>query len=82
MTLSSEPTYYLPPSLQALDPSAREVDPNAYTWVQTTIIEDDDLIFGGKALCTWFEEERRPKRRGRVWKDYSKSGRSHKTQTT
>lgn len=59
MTLSSEPTYYHPPHLQALDPSAREVDLNAYTWVQTTIIEDGDLIFGGKALSTWFEEERR-----------------------
>ncbi|KAH7149070.1 hypothetical protein B0J13DRAFT_620972 [Dactylonectria estremocensis] len=34
-------------------------DPNAYTWVQPTIIEDDDLTFGGKSLSTWYEEERR-----------------------
>lgn len=35
------------------------VDPSAYTWVQPTIIDDEDLTFGGKALSTWYEEERR-----------------------
>lgn len=66
-------------------------DPNAYTWVQPTIIEDDDLTFGGKSLSTWYEEERRrlssgsgsedgEERRGRerVRKHYSRSSKSHK----
>ncbi|KEY70541.1 hypothetical protein S7711_02699 [Stachybotrys chartarum IBT 7711] len=51
--------YYLVPNLQALDPSACEVDLNAHAWVQPTIIEDDDLTFGGKSLSAWYEEERR-----------------------
>lgn len=89
MAPSSEYYYYLP-NLQALDPQAREVDPNSYTWVQPTVIEDEDLTFGGKALSTWYEEERRrlssgsddggEERRGRerVRKHHSKSKKSHK----
>ncbi|KAH7147048.1 hypothetical protein B0J13DRAFT_419792, partial [Dactylonectria estremocensis] len=45
--------------LQALDPSVPEVDLDAYTWVQSTAIEDDEVMFDGKALSTWYEEERR-----------------------
>lgn len=89
MASSTESTcYYLVPNLQALDPSAREVDASAYTWVQPTIIEDEDLTFGGKALSTWYEEERRrlssgsdeEERRGRerVRRNYSRSSKSHK----
>ncbi|KAM5352795.1 hypothetical protein ACJ41O_005517 [Fusarium nematophilum] len=88
MAPSSETTYYyLVPNLQAIDPSAREVDPSAYTWVQPTIIEDEDLTFGGKALSTWYEEERRrlssgsdEERRGRerVRRNYHRSSKSHK----
>lgn len=61
MASSTESNYYCYylPELQAIDPSAREVDVSAYTWVQPTVIEDDDLTFGGKALSTWYEEERR-----------------------
>jgi len=80
--------YYYVPNLQALDPTAREVDPSAYAWVQPTIIEDEDLTFGGKALSTWYEEDRRrhssgsdeEERRGRerVRRNYSRSGKSHK----
>ncbi|KIH86341.1 hypothetical protein SPBR_08728 [Sporothrix brasiliensis 5110] len=32
---------------------------NQQAWVSVTIIEDDDLMFGGKPLCTWYEEDRR-----------------------
>ncbi|KAI8689260.1 hypothetical protein NCS55_00182700 [Fusarium keratoplasticum] len=89
MASSTETTcYYLVPNLQALDPSAREVDASAYAWVQPTIIEDEDLTFGGKALSTWYEEERRrlssgsdeEERRGRerVRRNYSRSSKSHK----
>jgi hypothetical protein len=51
--------YYLVPNLRALDPSAREIELNAHTWIQPTLIEDEDLMFGGKSLSTWYEEERR-----------------------
>ena len=52
--------YYLVPNLQALDTSAREVDPATYACVvQPTVIDDDDLTFGGKSLSTLYEEERR-----------------------
>ncbi|KAJ6440629.1 aminotransferase [Purpureocillium lavendulum] len=59
MSPKMEATYYLVPNLRALDPSAREVDLNAHTWVQPIIIEDEDLQFGGKSLSAWYEEERR-----------------------
>lgn len=29
------------------------------SWVQPTLIDDDDLTFGGKPLSAWYEEERR-----------------------
>jgi hypothetical protein len=58
-TSEASGTYYYVPNLQALDPSAREVDASAYSWVQPTAIDDDDLTFGGKSLSTWYEEERR-----------------------
>ncbi|KAH7129618.1 hypothetical protein B0J13DRAFT_453434 [Dactylonectria estremocensis] len=54
-----ETTCYLLPGLQALDPSVPEVDLDAYTWIQPTAIEDDEVMFDGKALSTWYEEERR-----------------------
>ncbi|KAH6957593.1 hypothetical protein BKA56DRAFT_602106 [Ilyonectria sp. MPI-CAGE-AT-0026] len=54
-----EATCYLLPGLQALDSSAPEVDLDAYTWVQPTAIEDNEVMFDGKALSTWYEEERR-----------------------
>lgn len=56
---SSEATYYLVPNLRALDPSASEVDLDAHAWIQPTVIEDEDLTFGGKSLSAWYEEERR-----------------------
>lgn len=86
--MTPEPQYYLLPNLEALDPSAREVDANAYTWVQPTIIEDEDLMFGGKALSAWYEEERRrlssgsedgEERRGRERvRRHHRSSKSHK----
>ncbi|KAM3512090.1 hypothetical protein MY11210_004287 [Beauveria gryllotalpidicola] len=52
-------TYYMVPNLRAIDPSAREVDLSAHAWVRPIVIEDEDLMFGGKALSTLYEEERR-----------------------
>lgn len=54
-----ESPYYLVPNLRSLDPAAREVDLGQHAWIQATVIEDEDLMFGGKALSAWYEEERR-----------------------
>ncbi|KAJ6782308.1 hypothetical protein PWT90_09018 [Aphanocladium album] len=56
---SAAATYYLVPNLRAIDPSAREVDLAAHSWVRPIVIEDEDLTFGGKSLSTLYEEERR-----------------------
>jgi len=29
------------------------------TWMVVTVIEDNDLMFGGKPLYAWYEEDRR-----------------------
>ncbi|KAL2157234.1 hypothetical protein VTH06DRAFT_6274 [Thermothelomyces fergusii] len=42
------------------DPSADEIDLSANpSWMVATVINDDDLMFGGKPLCAWYEEDRR-----------------------
>lgn len=51
-------TYYLVPNLRAVDSGAREVDLDAHSWVRPIVIEDEDLMFGGKSLSAWYEEER------------------------
>ncbi|KAL7898870.1 hypothetical protein HDV63DRAFT_385730 [Trichoderma sp. SZMC 28014] len=51
-------SYYIIPNLQAMDPSAHEIDLNSQQWIQPIIIEDEDLMFGGKSLSTWYEEDR------------------------
>jgi hypothetical protein len=55
---ANDTPYYLVPNLTALDPSAREIELGAHSWIQATVIDDEDLTFGGKALSTWYEEER------------------------
>lgn len=51
--------YLLVPNLRVTDPTVREIDLGSHPWMVATVIEDDDLMFGGKPLCTWYEEERR-----------------------
>jgi hypothetical protein len=51
--------YLLVPNLHIADPSAREIDLGGHPWMIATVIEDDDLTFGGKPLSTWYEEDRR-----------------------
>ncbi|KAL7921386.1 hypothetical protein ACQKWADRAFT_295627 [Trichoderma austrokoningii] len=58
MSPMSSDSYYIIPNLQAMDPSAHEIDLNSHTWIQPIIIEDEDLMFGGKSLSTWYEEDR------------------------
>ncbi|KAK0714016.1 hypothetical protein B0T26DRAFT_678284 [Lasiosphaeria miniovina] len=55
---TSQP-YTLVPNLHVPDPTVREIDLGSYSWMMATVIEDDDLMFGGKPLSTWYEEERR-----------------------
>jgi len=60
-TNNDRPTqpYLLVPNLHIADPSAREVDLGSHPWMVATVIEDDDLTFGGKPLSAWYEEDRR-----------------------
>ena len=53
--------YLVVPNLQVNDPSVREIDlgHEGHSWMVATVIEDDDLMFGGKPLSAWYEEERR-----------------------
>lgn len=37
-----------------------ESQPKEYGWMVPTVIEDDDLMFGGKSLSAWHEEGRQP----------------------
>lgn len=41
------------------DSAADEIDLNNHPWMMATVIDDDDLMFGGKPLCAWYEEDRR-----------------------
>lgn len=59
MSPAQDQYYYVIPNVSAMDPNAGEVDLASQSWIQATIIEDDDLMFGGKSLSTWYEEERR-----------------------
>jgi hypothetical protein len=47
------------PNLYVSDPTADEMDLADHSWMVATVIEDDDLMFGGKPLCAWYEEDRR-----------------------
>ncbi|RYP38607.1 hypothetical protein DL767_002543 [Monosporascus sp. MG133] len=46
------PYYFVPDA----DEQAAKVQ--GYGWMKPIIIDDDDLMFGGKSLSTWYEEER------------------------
>jgi hypothetical protein len=41
------------------DAAADEIDLANQPWMMATVIDDDDLMFGGKPLCAWYEEDRR-----------------------
>jgi hypothetical protein len=40
------------------DPSGSEIRGSNCHWMIATVIEDHDLMFAGKPLSTWYEEER------------------------
>lgn len=46
------------------DPSTTDTRHTASSqhWMYATIIEDGDLMYGGKPLSAWYEEERRRQR--------------------
>ncbi|KAK0610773.1 hypothetical protein B0T14DRAFT_570705 [Immersiella caudata] len=51
--------YLFVPNLHVADPAVREIDLESCPWMIATVIEDDDLTFGGKPLSAWYEEDRR-----------------------
>ncbi|EFZ01937.1 hypothetical protein MAA_03166 [Metarhizium robertsii ARSEF 23] len=55
---TSKDIYYFIPDLCAIDPLAPEVDPDTHTWVRAIQIDDTDLMFEGKSLSSWFEDDR------------------------
>ncbi|KAI0018265.1 hypothetical protein F4780DRAFT_752028 [Xylariomycetidae sp. FL0641] len=77
--------YYLPDT----DASEQELELQGYGgWMEPIVIDDDDLMFGGKSLSAWYEEERQAlsypveeERRGRqrVRQQYTHSTHSHKS---
>lgn len=52
------------------------------SWVPVTEIDDDDLQFGGKSLCEWYEEDRRRLSHGSSSEDEAPRGRQRVSQTT
>ncbi|KID86160.1 hypothetical protein MGU_06593 [Metarhizium guizhouense ARSEF 977] len=55
---TSKDMYYFIPGLCALDPPAPEVDPGTHTWERAIQIDDADLMYEGKSLSSWFEDDR------------------------
>ncbi|KAI0846525.1 hypothetical protein F5Y00DRAFT_143545 [Daldinia vernicosa] len=45
--------YYLP------DTNAREAELQKQGWMEPIVIDDEDLMFSGKSLSAWYEEERK-----------------------
>ncbi|CCC12078.1 hypothetical protein SMACR_09224 [Sordaria macrospora] len=53
-------SYMLVPNLHVPDQTVDEVElASSNAWMVVTVIEDDDLMFGGKPLSAWYEEDRR-----------------------
>ena len=50
---ANDTTYYVAPAMRG------EIELGPHSWIQATIIDDDDLSYGGKSLSTWYEEDRR-----------------------
>ncbi|KAL2125641.1 hypothetical protein VTJ04DRAFT_2006 [Mycothermus thermophilus] len=52
---------FVVPNLYIPDPSdsLEDLELPSSSWMVATVIEDDDLMFGGKPLCAWYEEDRR-----------------------
>jgi hypothetical protein len=38
--------------------AGKEMSVESYQWIEPISIDDDDLMFGGKSLSTWYEEDR------------------------
>ncbi|KAL5606941.1 hypothetical protein BROUX41_003316 [Berkeleyomyces rouxiae] len=51
--MSSPSTYYMDSMEAYLD-----LENADFSWMGATVIDDDDLMFGGKPLCAWYEEDR------------------------
>ncbi|KAL2891971.1 hypothetical protein HOO65_011329 [Ceratocystis lukuohia] len=51
--MSSPATHYMDTAEAYLDFENAD-----FSWMGATIIDDDDLMFSGKPLCAWYEEDR------------------------
>jgi hypothetical protein len=51
-THGSSQTYFFAPNINATGPSGTG------NWMVATVIDDNDLMFGGKSLSAWYEEDR------------------------
>lgn len=49
----SDGSYYYEPEM-----AATGAETQGYGWMEPTVIDDDDLMFGGKSLSALYEEER------------------------
>lgn len=68
--------YLLVPNFHVTDPSVCEMGLGDHPWMVATVIEDDDLMFGGKPLSTWYEEERRRQSMGSSDEEEERRGRT------
>lgn len=50
----NDTSYYFVP-----DTNTQGAQVQGYRWMEPIIIDDDDLMFGGKSLSAWYEEERK-----------------------
>ncbi|KAH9886355.1 hypothetical protein F4778DRAFT_786752 [Xylariomycetidae sp. FL2044] len=46
--------YYLP-----ADQDSQDAEMQGFGWTEPIVIDDEDLMFGGKSLSAWYEEERK-----------------------
>ncbi|KID76125.1 uncharacterized protein G6M90_00g078080 [Metarhizium brunneum] len=79
---TSKDMYYFIPGLCALDPWAPEVDPDTHMWVRAIQIDDTDLMFEGKSLSSWFEDDRSLDRSNRSRRHSSSSSSSSSSTST
>ncbi|KKF95101.1 hypothetical protein CFO_g2539 [Ceratocystis platani] len=85
--MSSPATHYMDTAEAYLDFENAD-----FSWMGATIIDDDDLMFSGKPLCAWYEEDRQRfsnpydeeehRGRERVRREYSSDSSSSQQRST
>ncbi|KAH8904148.1 hypothetical protein BR93DRAFT_971218 [Coniochaeta sp. PMI_546] len=67
---SSAQAYFVMPNVDTASSSGTE------NWMVATVIDDNDLMFGGKSLSAWYEEDRRRQQSGSSKVEPERRGRS------